>query len=89
MSSKPNHRHLYKRTSISGSPDDIRQRRIAINETLRKKHREQLITAKRYRHLSRREEQSTDDEDTTLSPYNEHDGRPYTLTPLHVTHTHS
>ncbi|ORZ10426.1 armadillo-type protein [Absidia repens] len=65
MSEKPNHRHLYKRTSISGSSDDRRRRRIAINETLRKKHREQLITAKRYQHLTRREEQSAED----IDPY--------------------
>jgi hypothetical protein len=75
MSSNQSHRHLYKRTSISGSSGELRQRRIALNETLRKKHREQLITAKRYRHLTRREEQSTtDEEDTNLEAYNEHDG---------------
>ncbi|CAO3581389.1 unnamed protein product [Absidia cylindrospora] len=77
MSDKPNHRHLYKRTSISGSSDDRRRRRIAINDTLRKKHREQLITAKRYQHLTRREEQSAGesetDDDTVLAPDNEHD----------------
>ncbi|SAM08859.1 hypothetical protein [Absidia glauca] len=74
MSSNQSHRHLYKRTSISGSSGELRQRRIALNETLRKKHREQLITAKRYRHLTRREEQSTtDEEDTNLEAYNEHD----------------
>ncbi|KAI8329420.1 armadillo-type protein [Chlamydoabsidia padenii] len=73
MSGKQDHRHLYKRTSISGNSEDLRQRRIAMNETLRKKHREQLITAKRYRHLTRREEQSTDEEDVDLVTYNEHD----------------
>ncbi|KAI8081290.1 armadillo-type protein [Halteromyces radiatus] len=77
MPDKPNHRHLYKRTSISGSSDDIRRRRQAINDTLRKKHREQLITTKRYRHLTRREEQSAGesetDDDTILAPDNEHD----------------
>ncbi|SAM01312.1 hypothetical protein [Absidia glauca] len=79
MPDKPNHRHLYKRTSISGSSDDLRRRRVAINTTLRKKHREQLITSKRFRHLTRREEQSASeseddavlvsDQDEEIDPY--------------------
>ncbi|KAI8342377.1 armadillo-type protein [Chlamydoabsidia padenii] len=75
MPEKPNHRHLYKRASISGSPSELRNRRLAINNTLRKKHREQLITAKRFRHLTRREEQSASEseDDMILTPRNEHD----------------
>ncbi|ORX49901.1 ARM repeat-containing protein [Hesseltinella vesiculosa] len=69
-----NHRYLYKRTSISGTPDELLRRRIAINETLRKKHREQLITAKRFRHLSRQEEMEAIDidvveHDLDIEPY--------------------
>ncbi|CAO3654270.1 unnamed protein product [Cunninghamella echinulata] len=79
MPDKPNHRHLYKRTSISGSSDDIRQRRLAINQTLRKKHREQLITAKRYRHLTRKEEYESagesepEDHEQFMENISEHD----------------
>ncbi|KAI7906153.1 armadillo-type protein [Cokeromyces recurvatus] len=54
--SNGDHRCLYKRTSISRTPDELIKRRVAINESLRKKHREQLITAKRFRNLSRHEE---------------------------------
>ncbi|KAI8373036.1 armadillo-type protein [Radiomyces spectabilis] len=57
--SRKQHRALYKRTSISRDPEEARRRRVAINESLRKKHREQLITAKRFRHLTRREEQES------------------------------
>ncbi|KAI8646397.1 armadillo-type protein [Parasitella parasitica] len=54
--SNGDHRSLYKRTSISRTPDELIKRRVAINETLRKKHREQLITAKRFRNLTRHED---------------------------------
>lgn len=58
------HRALYKRTSISRTPDELKERRVAIDESLRKKHREQLITAKRYRNLTRQEEiESAGEED--------------------------
>ncbi|CAO3648836.1 unnamed protein product [Cunninghamella blakesleeana] len=79
MPDKPNHCHLYKRTSISGSSDNIRQRRLAINDTLRKKHREQLITAKRYRHLTRKEEYESagesepEDHEQYMETISEHD----------------
>ncbi|KAI8971101.1 armadillo-type protein [Pilobolus umbonatus] len=53
-------RTMYKRTSISRTPDELIKRRVAINESLRKKHREQLITAKRYRNLTRQEEYEKD-----------------------------
>ncbi|KAI9275643.1 armadillo-type protein [Phascolomyces articulosus] len=49
-----NRRALYKRNSI-GSHEQLRERRVVLDESLRKKHREQLISAKRFRHLSRRE----------------------------------
>ncbi|ORE22414.1 ARM repeat-containing protein [Rhizopus microsporus] len=54
--SEAEHRALYKRTSISRKPEELMKRRMAIDEALRKKHREQLITAKRFRNLTRREE---------------------------------
>jgi hypothetical protein len=40
------HRFLYKRTSLSNA-EGLVKKRVALNEALRKKHREQLITAKR------------------------------------------
>ncbi|KAI9487543.1 MAG: armadillo-type protein [Benjaminiella poitrasii] len=78
--SNGDHRSLYKRTSISRTPDELIKRRVAINETLRKKHREQLITAKRFRNLSRHEEfesageeepedEKKDENDEDISPY--------------------
>ncbi|KAI8074566.1 armadillo-type protein [Gongronella butleri] len=67
MPNQPNHRYLYKRTSISGTPEELLKRRIAINETLRKKHREQLITAKRFRYLSRQEELNAIEQTTALA----------------------
>ncbi|OAD02983.1 hypothetical protein MUCCIDRAFT_156024, partial [Mucor lusitanicus CBS 277.49] len=74
------HRSLYKRTSISRTPDELIKRRVAINESLRKKHREQLITAKRFRNLNRHEEyesageeepasEKKDEDDEEISPY--------------------
>ncbi|KAI7856912.1 armadillo-type protein [Circinella umbellata] len=66
----PDHRALYKRNSI-GSQEQLRERRVVLDESLRKKHREQLISAKRFRHLSRREvRESSGDE---MPPINEHD----------------
>jgi hypothetical protein len=74
--SNSDHRDLYKRTSISRTPDELIKRRVAINETLRKKHREQLITAKRYRFLNRHEEyQSAGEEEPESEKKNEHDGK--------------
>ncbi|KAG0185039.1 hypothetical protein DFQ28_010070 [Apophysomyces sp. BC1034] len=71
---KNDHRSLYKRTSISRTPEELHRRRVAINESLRKKHREQLITAKRYRHLTRREEQqSAGESEPEDDERNEHD----------------
>ncbi|CEP10345.1 hypothetical protein [Parasitella parasitica] len=78
--SNGDHRSLYKRTSISRTPDELIKRRVAINETLRKKHREQLITAKRFRNLTRHEEYESageeepasemkDELDEEISPY--------------------
>ncbi|KAI8340352.1 armadillo-type protein [Choanephora cucurbitarum] len=67
------HRTLYKRTSISRTPDETLRRRVAINETLRKKHREQLITAKRFRNLSRQEEYESAGEEEPMEERSEHD----------------
>ncbi|KAM3588498.1 hypothetical protein VKS41_000942 [Umbelopsis sp. WA50703] len=50
------HRSRYKRNSISKNADESRRRRLAIDQALRRKHREQLITAKRFRHLTQQEE---------------------------------
>lgn len=69
------HRALYKRTSISRTPDELKQRRVAINESLRKKHREQLITAKRYRNLTRQEEFESAGEEEPIAEKNEDDGK--------------
>ncbi|KAI8879422.1 ARM repeat-containing protein [Backusella circina FSU 941] len=66
-------RSLYKRTSISRTPDELVKRRVAINDSLRKKHREQLITAKRFRNLTRHEEYESAGEEEPLSEKNEHD----------------
>lgn len=68
------HRALYKRTSISRTPDELKQRRVAIDESLRKKHREQLITAKRYRNLTRQEEFESAGEEEPAGEKNEDDG---------------
>jgi hypothetical protein len=68
-------RSLYKRTSISRTPDELVKRRVAINDSLRKKHREQLITAKRFRNLTRHEEYESAGEEEPLSEKNEHDGK--------------
>ncbi|KAI8148744.1 armadillo-type protein [Fennellomyces sp. T-0311] len=56
MSNKQDRRALYKRNSIPRSQEELHERRVVLDESLRKKHREQLITAKRFRHLTRREE---------------------------------
>lgn len=73
--SSADHRALYKRTSISRTPDELKQRRVAIDESLRKKHREQLITAKRYRNLTRQEEFESAGEDEPVTEKNEDDGK--------------
>lgn len=64
------HRALYKRTSIPGTPEELRERRVVLDNSLRKKHREQLITAKRFRHLTWREERISTGEQLAI---NEHD----------------
>lgn len=69
------HRSLYKRTSISRTPDELIKRRVAINESLRKKHREQLITAKRFRNLTRTEELESAGEEEPESEKNQDDGK--------------
>lgn len=74
-SASAEHRALYKRTSISRTPDELKQRRVAIDESLRKKHREQLITAKRYRNLTRQEEFESAGEDEPATEKNEDDGK--------------
>ncbi|RUS23322.1 hypothetical protein BC937DRAFT_87911 [Endogone sp. FLAS-F59071] len=43
------HRSQYKRNSLSRTSDDARQKRLTLEQQLRKKHREQLITTKRFR----------------------------------------
>lgn len=68
------HRSLYKRTSISRTPDELHKRRVAIDESLRKKHREQLITAKRFRNLTRNEEYESAGEEQPDFEKNEDDG---------------
>lgn len=74
--SNPDHRSLYKRTSISRSPEELVKRRVAINESLRKKHREQLITAKRFRNLTRHEEfESAGEEEPEAEKKSENDGK--------------
>lgn len=57
------HRSRYKRNSISKNADESRRRRLAIDQALRRKHREQLITAKRFRHLTQQEEYESAGED--------------------------
>ncbi|KAG1212886.1 hypothetical protein G6F68_002221 [Rhizopus microsporus] len=61
---------------------------MAIDEALRKKHREQLITAKRFRNLTRREEyESAGEEEPELEKTSEHDDEIspyYRLTPGQV-----
>ncbi|KAI9499637.1 armadillo-type protein, partial [Zychaea mexicana] len=54
----PDRRAQYKRNSI-GSAEQLRERRVVLDESLRKKHREQLISAKRFRHLSRHEQRES------------------------------
>ncbi|CAG8701911.1 1489_t:CDS:10, partial [Acaulospora morrowiae] len=44
------HKAKYKRNSISKSPEEARQKRIELDAQVRRKHREQLITAKRFKH---------------------------------------
>ena len=68
----PDHRGLYKRNSIPRTQEELRDRRVVLDESLRKKHREQLITAKRFRHLTRREERESSGDE--LPAVNEHDG---------------
>lgn len=68
-----NHRALYKRTSIPRSQEELRERRMVFDQSLRKKHREQLITAKRFRQLTHREEKESAGD--PLPPINEHDGK--------------
>lgn len=68
-----NYRALYKRTSIPRSQEELRERRMVFDQSLRKKHREQLITAKRFRQLTHREEKESAGE--PLPPINEHDGK--------------
>lgn len=78
--SNGDHRSLYKRTSISRTPDELIKRRVAINESLRKKHREQLITAKRFRNLNRHEEyESAGEEEPASEKKDEDDGKFYFL----------
>ena len=57
------HRSRYKRNSISKTNEESRRRRVAIDQALRRKHREQLITAKRFRHLTQKEEYESAGED--------------------------
>jgi hypothetical protein len=73
--SEAEHHAIYKRTSISRKPEELVERRMAHAETLRKKHREQLITAKRFRNLTRHEEyESAGEEEPESEKRNEHDG---------------
>ncbi|CAG8537372.1 13865_t:CDS:10 [Acaulospora colombiana] len=45
-----NHKAKYKRNSITKNPEEARQKRIELDAQVRRKHREQLITAKRFKH---------------------------------------
>ncbi|KAG0744678.1 hypothetical protein G6F57_008291 [Rhizopus arrhizus] len=72
--SEAEHHAIYKRTSISRKPEELVERRMAHAETLRKKHREQLITAKRFRNLTRHEEyESAGEEEPESEKRTEHD----------------
>ncbi|KAI9316889.1 armadillo-type protein [Dichotomocladium elegans] len=64
--SKTFHRALYKRTSIPRSQEELRERRMVFDQSLRRKHREQLITAKRFRQLTHREERESVED---IDPY--------------------
>ncbi|KAI8577108.1 hypothetical protein K450DRAFT_253707 [Umbelopsis ramanniana AG] len=64
------HRSRYKRNSISKTNEESRRRRLAIDQALRRKHREQLITAKRFRHLTQKEEYESAGEDDGDYPVN-------------------
>lgn len=45
-----NHKAKYKSNSIPKNPEEARKRRIEFDAQVRRKHREQLITAKRFKH---------------------------------------
>ncbi|KAI9023740.1 armadillo-type protein [Phycomyces nitens] len=48
-----NPRHgMYKRTALSGTAQDLRQRRVDISTAIRNQRRDELITSKRFRFLS-------------------------------------
>ncbi|CAO3661973.1 unnamed protein product [Umbelopsis ramanniana] len=64
------HRSRYKRNSISKTNEESRRRRVAIDQALRRKHCEQLITAKRFRHLTQKEEYESAGEDDGDYPVN-------------------
>jgi len=44
------HKAKYKRNSLPRNAEEARQRRIELDAQVRKKHREQLITTKRFKH---------------------------------------
>ncbi|CAG8498683.1 181_t:CDS:10 [Paraglomus occultum] len=56
------HKSRYKSNSISKSADEARLKRIELDAEVRRKHREQLITAKRFKHQS--ESLITDEEES-------------------------
>ncbi|ORY95073.1 armadillo-type protein [Syncephalastrum racemosum] len=58
----------YKRNSIPRTPEELHQRRRLFDESLRRKHREQLITAKRFRNLTRQEERESTGEPSPSPP---------------------
>ncbi|KAL0089314.1 armadillo-type protein [Phycomyces blakesleeanus] len=51
---------MYKRTAISGTAQDLRQRRVDISTAIRNRHRDELITSKRFRFLSINEPEIVD-----------------------------
>src|SRR5438046_10733382 len=59
------HKAKYKRNSLHRNPEEARQRRIELDAQVRKRHREQLITAKRFKHHL--EEYRDDESGTSLN----------------------
>ncbi|RHZ71077.1 hypothetical protein Glove_262g24 [Diversispora epigaea] len=62
-----NHKAKYKSNSISKNPEEARRKRIELDAQVRRKHREQLITAKRFKHhLDAFKDDETTDSDNDL-----------------------
>ncbi|CAG8602221.1 6447_t:CDS:10, partial [Diversispora eburnea] len=62
-----NHKAKYKSNSIPKNPEEARRKRIELDAQVRRKHREQLITAKRFKHhLDVFKDDETTDSDNDL-----------------------